>query len=515
MSGLPGETNYGLPEPGDLIAGKYRVERLLGKGGMGAVFAAQHELLQQRVAVKLLLTELAGGAESVSRFLNEARAAARIQNENVARVMDVGTQENGLPYIVMEYLEGSDLSQVLEQRGSVSVTDAVDYVLQALEAIAQAHVLGIVHRDLKPANLFLARRQDQSVMVKVLDFGISKATNPLSGGSGAMTSTKALLGSPYYMSPEQLRSSKNVDARADIWSIGVILYELVTGSLPFVGENLGELFAAILEQEAPPIRAKRPDVSPEFDQVVLHCLQRKAEHRFANVAELATALAPFSPVRGAYSLQRIRGTMPSQPTSGTSPHASTVGAFSQSASGRMGSGVFNDAASPGASTGQTAPGPMVSSNPALNTNASWGNTGAPKAPSNHAKIALVVVPAMLLGVALVGAAAYQAYSWKLQREATAAAASASAVQLEAARIAPPEPVAPAPPPVPMNTAAAADSGSKPLAQTASPSTPAIKTPSTSRHGTVSPPASAAAPVASPPATPPKPVPFDPTKDSRR
>ena len=335
-----------------------------------------------------------------------------------------------------------------------------------------------------------------------------------------MTSTKALLGSPYYMSPEQLRSSKNVDARADIWSIGVILYELVTGSLPFVGENLGELFAAILEQEAPPIRAKRPDVSPEFDQVVLHCLQRKAEHRFANVAELATALAPFSPVRGAYSLQRIRGTMPTQPTSGTSPHASTVGAFSQSASGRMGSGVFNEAASPAASTGQTASGPMVSSNPGLNTNASWGNTGAPKAPSNHAKIALLVVPTMLLGVALVGAAAYQAYSWKLQREATAAAASASAVQLEAARISPPEPVVAPAPPVPVNTAAAADSGSKPLAQTTSPSTPppstpAIKTPSTSRHGTVSPPASAAAAVASPPATPPKPVPFDPTKDSRR
>ncbi len=512
MSGQPSDPNYGLPEPGDLIAGKYRVERLLGKGGMGAVFAAQHELLQQRVAVKLLLTEIAGGQEAVSRFLNEARAAARIQNENVARVMDVGTQENGLPYIVMEYLEGLDLSQVLEPRGPVSVADAADYILQALEAIAQAHVLGIVHRDLKPANLFLARRQDQSVMVKVLDFGISKATNPLSGTSGAMTSTKALLGSPYYMSPEQLRSSKNVDARADIWSIGVILYELITGTLPFVGENLGELFAAILEQDAPSIRVKRPDISPEFDQVVMRCLQRKPENRFANVAEVATALAPFSPSRGAYSLQRIRGTMPLQtasPTSGTSPHASTVGpAFSQS-----GSGVFN------------APPAAITGNPGVSTNASWGNTGAPAIPKSGTNLAIIAIPAAALFIALVGVGAYQGYSWKLQRQASAAAASASAAAAAAHSDAPP-PVIPPPPATlgsvpapPDSSAAAADSGTKPLAQSTpvntAPSTPAVKNPpATSHHGT-SPPAVAATPPTPPPATPSKPVPFDPTKDSRR
>lgn len=509
MSGQPSDTNYGLPEPGDLIAGKYRVERLLGKGGMGAVFAAQHELLQQRVAVKLLLTEIAGGQEAVSRFLNEARAAARIQNENVARVMDVGTQENGLPYIVMEYLEGLDLSQVLEQRGPVSVADAADYILQALEAIAQAHVLGIVHRDLKPANLFLARRQDQSVMVKVLDFGISKATNPLSGTSGAMTSTKALLGSPYYMSPEQLRSSKNVDARADIWSIGVILYELVTGSLPFVGENLGELFAAILEQDAPSIRAKRPDVSPEFDQTVMRCLQRKPEHRFANVAEVATALAPFSPARGAYSLQRIRGTMPTQaaapPTSGTSPHASTVG-FAQS-----GSGVFN------------APPAAVTGNPAVQTNASWGNTGAPAIPNNHSNLAIIAIPAAALFIALVGVGAYEGYSWKLQRQAIAAAASASAAAVVRVDSPPLPVVTPVADPgrvaPPSDTsAAAADSGAKPLANNTPanvpPSTPAIKNPPATPHHGTSPPVAVTPPIA-PPATPSKPIPFDPTKDSRR
>ncbi|HEX7664364.1 MAG TPA: serine/threonine-protein kinase [Polyangiaceae bacterium] len=299
-----------LPQVGELLAGKYRIERVLGQGGMGIVYAANHELLSVQVAIKLLLGDIATSQEAVTRFMNEARSAMKIQSENVARVMDVGYLENGKPYMVVEFLDGDDLAKLLEQRGVLSTTEAIDYTLQALEALAQAHSIGIVHRDLKPANLFLLKRQDKTMQVKVLDFGISKATNPLSAGSGAMTSTKALLGSPYYMSPEQLRSSKSVDARADIWSIGIILFELMTGQPPFLGDNFGELFAAILETDAPSLRAKRPDVSPQLEHVVLRCLQRKPDNRYSNVGELAQALAPFASTRGQRTVHRILDVMP-------------------------------------------------------------------------------------------------------------------------------------------------------------------------------------------------------------
>ncbi len=299
-----------LPKQGDLIAGKYRIERLLGRGGMGVVYAANHELLGVRVAVKVLLTDIASSPEAVSRFLNEARNAARIQSDNVARVMDVGTLDGGRPFMVIEYLDGDDLARVLETRGPLPLQEAVDYALQALEALAQAHVMGIVHRDLKPANLFLVRRQDRTTQVKVLDFGISKSTNILGQTSGQMTSTKELLGSPYYMSPEQLRSSKRVDARADIWSMGIILYELVCGLTPFQADTFGELFAAILEQDPPPVRAKRPDLPAAFEQVIARCLRRKVEERFNNVGELASALSPFASQRGQRTAQRILDVVP-------------------------------------------------------------------------------------------------------------------------------------------------------------------------------------------------------------
>ncbi|HEX7600540.1 MAG TPA: serine/threonine-protein kinase, partial [Polyangiaceae bacterium] len=226
-----------LPKPGDVVAGKYRIEKIIGKGGMGAVLSAHHELLGQRVAVKFLLGEIAQNEEAVRRFHNEARNAFKIQSEHVCRIMDVG-EERGMPFMVMEFLKGQDLSQMIEARGALPVEEAVDFVLQSLEAIAQAHAQGIVHRDLKPANLFLAERQDGSTLIKVLDFGIAKASNPFGeGGNHSMTSTKAMLGSPLYMSPEQLRSAKNVDQRADVWALGVILYELLTATVPFNGET--------------------------------------------------------------------------------------------------------------------------------------------------------------------------------------------------------------------------------------------------------------------------------------
>jgi serine/threonine-protein kinase len=294
-----------LPKPGEVLNGKYKIEKIIGKGGMGAVLAAHHELLGERIAIKFLLGEIAQNPEAVARFNNEAKNAFKIQSEHVCRIMDVGN-ERGMPFMVMEFLNGEDLSQILEKRGAFPVEEAVDYVLQALEAIAQAHAFGIVHRDLKPANLFLHRRQDGSSIVKVLDFGIAKA-NTLgdAGGNHNLTSTKSMLGSPLYMSPEQLRSAKNVDARADIWALGVILYELLTGTVPFNGETLGELFIAILEQPPPPVSHKRPDVPQVLSDAVMRCLMRDINQRFLNVAELAQALAPCAPARSFTSVERV------------------------------------------------------------------------------------------------------------------------------------------------------------------------------------------------------------------
>src|SRR3954454_18638740 len=216
---------------GRVLAGKYRIERVLGRGGMGVVVAAHHIHLDEKVAIKFLLPEAVANAEVLGRFVREARAAVRIKSEHVARVSDVGTLEGGEPYMVMEYLEGSDLAEWLLQRGALPVEQAVEFLLQASEAIAEAHALGIVHRDLKPANLFVVRRADGLLSIKVLDFGISKVTDA-SMAAGAATSTLALMGSPLYMSPEQMESARTADARSDIWSLGVILYELLTGACP-------------------------------------------------------------------------------------------------------------------------------------------------------------------------------------------------------------------------------------------------------------------------------------------
>ncbi len=299
-------TDYQLPQPGDVLAGKYRIERLLGQGGMGAVFAAHHEILSERVALKFLLSDIAANQEAVGRFLNEARAAAKIKSQHVCRIMDAEVTSDGLPFMVLEYLEGQDLAQVLESRGPLPFHEAVDYVLQALEPVHQAHNLGIVHRDLKPANLFLCQQPDGSPLVKVLDFGISKAQNPLGeAANGSLTSTKAMLGSPLYMSPEQLRSSKRVTAVSDVWSLGVILYELLTGAVPYGGDTLGELFANILEEEPVAITLRAPQVPAALEAVVMQCLKKKDSERMPSVAELAAALIPFG--TGTYGASLARG----------------------------------------------------------------------------------------------------------------------------------------------------------------------------------------------------------------
>jgi len=320
-------------QPGDLLAGKYRIERVLGRGGMGVVVSAVHEALDERVALKFLLPEALANQEAVQRFLREARAAVKIRSEHVARVTDVGTLESGAPYMVMEYLDGVDLARYLESRGPLPVPEAVEYMLQACEALAEAHALGIVHRDLKPANLFRIERVDGTPSIKLLDFGISKVI----AHQVALTQTSSMLGSPLYMAPEQMTSSKHVDARADVWALGIILFELVTGEPPFQGETLPEVCAQILTTEPRPIRALRGDVPPELESVVARCLHKEREQRYGSVAELAVALGPFAPQRALVSVERVsrvlnrQGAEPSEPPAPARTGAETQAAWSETA----------------------------------------------------------------------------------------------------------------------------------------------------------------------------------------
>jgi eukaryotic-like serine/threonine-protein kinase len=295
--------------PGDVLAGKYQVERVLGVGGMGVVVAAHHVQLDETVAIKILLPEAVEKPEARARFEREARAAAKIKSEHVARVFDVGHTETGAPYMIMEYLEGIDLGAWVAQRGGMPVEQAVEFVLQACEAIAEAHALGIVHRDLKPANLFCVRRADGQLSIKVLDFGISKVTSAASPPDVAMTSTNVVVGTPLYMSPEQLQSTKAVDRRTDIWSLGVILFELVAARLPFEAPAVTEL-AILIATAAPRSLARlRADLPDGFEYVVMRCLEKERERRFENIGELAIALRDYAPRRATASVERILGTM--------------------------------------------------------------------------------------------------------------------------------------------------------------------------------------------------------------
>ena len=314
-----------------MIDGKYRIERRLGEGGMGVVLAARHLKLDRQVALKVLGDAQRRDAAAVVRMLREARAAAKLESENVAKVLDVAESEQGDPYIVMEMLSGADLSEVLRQRGRLSVADASDYLLQACQALAEAHQHGIVHRDLKPANLFLCQRADGSELVKVLDFGISKlATSDL----GVATATQSVFGSPLYMSPEQLRSSKKVDARADIWALGVILFELLSGETPFQATTVPELSILIATEAPRSLAALRPDVPTGVLEVIARCLEKDVERRYASVGAFAKALAVFGSDNAAHSLRRIGGLERSMASTQDQPIVAVSAQTAQSPTGR-------------------------------------------------------------------------------------------------------------------------------------------------------------------------------------
>lgn len=308
-SGVVPASGAALLKVGDLLANKYRVERVLGAGGMGVVVEAYHELLDQRVAVKLLYRDVADD-EAERRLLMEARSAAKLQSEHVARVVDVDVGPDGLPFIVMELLEGSDLCQLADRQGALPRWAVVDYVLQALEGLAHAHARSIIHRDLKPSNLFLATRADGSQIIKVLDFGISKSQDPAGDRRAQqLTGGRTVLGSPPYMSPEQVRSPKSVDHRTDIWALGICMYELLTNSMPFGGEELQEVFAQILEHTPVPIRAHVGGVPEGLEQVVFKCLAKNRADRYQDVAELAHALAPYGSGAWVGAADRVQATL--------------------------------------------------------------------------------------------------------------------------------------------------------------------------------------------------------------
>jgi serine/threonine protein kinase len=293
-------------QPGDVVAGKYEINDLIGTGGMGFVFSATHVELGEKVALKFLRPECTTNEELVGRFAREARASVKIKSEYVARVFDVGQLPDGAPFIVMEYLEGKDLFEVVREQGPLSIKLAVEYVMQACEALAVAHASGVVHRDIKPENLFLTQRAQGMDIVKVLDFGISKVALTGSAFEHKMPLVQTMMpmGSPVYMSPEQIRASKDIDARTDIWSLGCVLYELLTGTAAFDAPSLTQLSATILESSAPPLRALCPNAPLELEAVILRCLEKGPARRFHDVGELAIALYPFAPRRARISAER-------------------------------------------------------------------------------------------------------------------------------------------------------------------------------------------------------------------
>ncbi|HEX5060251.1 MAG TPA: serine/threonine-protein kinase, partial [Kofleriaceae bacterium] len=287
------------PARDTVLLGKYRVESTLGFGGMGLVIKAHNLALDEHVAIKLLREDVQVDNENATRFVREAKNAVKLKSEHVARIRDVGTFDDGRPYMVMELLEGLDLGKILLDQGVVERDRAVDLVLQACDAIAEAHSLGIVHRDIKPTNLFVTKRRDGTDLLKVLDFGISKATM---GTDMNLTQTQSMLGTPAYMSPEQMRSARTVDPRSDIWSLGCVLYELVEGHPPFEAENFAELCVMVSIEPFTPIKN-----APELAAVIDKVLAKPIEQRFQSIAELAHALEPFSsdPERARRQVARV------------------------------------------------------------------------------------------------------------------------------------------------------------------------------------------------------------------
>jgi hypothetical protein len=443
--------------PGYVIAGKYRVERVLGRGGMGLVLAAHDLQLERPVAIKVMLPGREHDSDGIQRFLREGRAAVKLTSDHVAKVFEVGV-DGDAPFLVMEYLDGSDLGAVLARQGKLGLAESADYVLQACEAIAEAHAAGVVHRDLKPQNLFLARRPNGRFVVKVLDFGISKVmrTDP-----AQLTRSGAVLGTPLYMAPEQMRSARQADPRTDVWALGVVLYELVTGRPPFLGETIPELALRIAEEEPVGMRALLPDVPEGFERVVLRCMRKDPAKRYPTVDALVADLLPFGSARAPGS-----------------PHTTGPNAKPSHASTPLGVAetlLAAPAASDGAARGR-----------AVRTGVSWGTTANATADRKRDRRRAIVV--RLVAVAAVGgsiAAGYAVLHARTDRVAPSASAAA---------MAPPPSVELAPEPLPtrIDNANTPATSTAPMPTASSPPAPPSPPPATA-HAVPAHPASSAHP----------------------
>jgi serine/threonine protein kinase len=499
-----------LPLAGDKFAGKYEIVRVIGEGGMGIVYEAMHLRLQQRVAIKLLQPRVLYMPDVVARFEREARAACRLRSRHAVRILDVDQVPGGLAYMVMEYLEGHDLSQELHHRVRLQVAEAVDYVLQACVAMAEAHASGVVHRDLKPSNLFLVDEAGRRT-IKVLDFGISKMTTD---GESHVTSTFATMGTPLYMSPEQIRSAKNVDARTDIWALGVILYELLLGERPFAGTTTAAA-AAIVADNPPPLH-ERIDLPAALEQVVMTALAKKPEDRFRDVRALAEALAPFAPDAEHLRTMRAEAMAISPPRlTDKPPRPQSTPSFVHAATVAQPTPAKSTPPSASAEPPSSAlkPGAMIS-RAGPTTTAGWSTHGEKTLRASRVKLAVFAA----LGVAVIGGAAI---GWvKMRREPPTAGPSATLSAPETPPETPPAPpppaiatatsIIPASPPTPTQSSGAAASTVN--AVSASTTSPRHTPRSPTRAGNTAPasltkPAGATAP--SPPQAPPAPTATNP------
>lgn len=372
-------------EPGAVVGGKYRIERALARGGMGSVWVARHVQLGSTVALKFLDASFATSAGHRMRFEREARSAANLKSPHVVQVMDYGFEADA-PYLVMELLEGEDLGQRLHRIGRMSLPDTARVLLQVGKALRKAHDAGIAHRDLKPANLFIARVDDEEV-VKVLDFGIAKEQH---AAVGDVTKTGEIMGSPHYMSPEQVRAEKDLDHRTDIWSMGVILYRMLAGELPFPGDQIGPVLAKILTDPIPQITRVAPDLPPAIDQFFLRALARDKAYRFPSIGEMVDAfqLAAGSGT-GLPAMSVGIGNVGAPLVAGGSPW----GAQPQSATMPLGpSGSY------GAAPGQS--GPITG--PALGTNGGVATTGSRATPKGNGALIAALAVAFVFAALAVG-----------------------------------------------------------------------------------------------------------------
>jgi serine/threonine protein kinase len=318
------DDQQGVPV-GTLIADKYRVERRLGEGAMGIVLAARHVELDELVAIKCIRAAMPWSPDVIARFAREAKASARLKSEHIAKVIDVGVSPPVGPFMVMEYLEGEDLGAVLKRRGPLTARRAAEYVMQVCEALAVAHAHSITHRDVKPENLFLTRHGDLEI-IKVLDFGISKAPmqGRLFGGELSVKETQVLMGTPLYMSPEQIRSSREVDHRSDLWSLGVVLFELLTGRPAFAGDTVTKVCALVLEAATPSLGDYCRGAPEGFAGIIERCLMKDPNQRYQSAAELAHALLPFAPARARLHAERATSVLRVSEPNGGEPLPSTL-----------------------------------------------------------------------------------------------------------------------------------------------------------------------------------------------